>query len=56
MPQTTSSTERPAAGATGEKRSRPASAITAWPQTSDAPAISAPARRAESIRGRLWKR
>ena len=48
IPQTTSSAERPTAGPAAECRGRPAAVMIAAPSRSEAPAISAPARRAEN--------
>ena len=49
MPQITSSAEIPVAGPAAECRGRPAIAMIAEPSSSEAPTISAPASRAESI-------
>jgi hypothetical protein len=48
-PQITSSAEMPAAGPAAECRGRPAAAMIAAPNTSEAATISAPASRAQSI-------
>ncbi len=49
MPQITSSAEIPVAGPAAECLGRPAIAMIAEPSSSEAPTISAPASRAESI-------
>ena len=54
IPQTTSSTDSPTAGASAEARGRPLASITAWPHASAAAVITTPERIGpEHRRGRL---